>query len=182
MRFIAAAIIALSLGCHGVDGEKRAAGGDAGAGRAAASIPDAAKLPCGLLSREEVQTAVGYPVADPLVVNETECLYSPQEQRRMSYTNIEMHWKDGREELEAARSAIRIVTRRVEKDAPEIDPSEIVDGETVPALADDAFFSLAGVMPFLYVRKGDVAFTIEGYGETKEQMIAVARVVVAKLP
>jgi hypothetical protein len=134
---------------------------------------------CSLVTKEEMQQIVGLPIRVPKP-DESKCLYQAVSNAG-HYVQLEVHWNDGRDHLDAARASKRIITKVMKKESPGVDPTAIVDGETVSGLGDDAFFMTAGLMPFLHVRKGDSAVTIEDFGGTKEEMIAVARKALSRL-
>jgi hypothetical protein len=137
------------------------------------------KTACSFITAAELEAILKVPMKEP-VRDESKCHYAPE--KGMSTATIEVHRTRGRDEMDGARSGLRIMTKRMKKDVPDIDPTGILEGETILGLGDDAFFMTAGVMPFLYVRKGDASFNIEGYGDTKEQMIAIARTVLSRFP
>lgn len=131
------------------------------------------QTPCSLMTSDELRQIVGAPVSEPKR-DESDCLYQVPPSR---YVKLEVHWKGGRDELQAARDGMKIV----DKQATRTEGFSLVEGQKVDGLGDDAFFVVAGIMPWLYVRKGDTAVQIEAYGGTQEQMMAVARIVLARL-
>ena len=138
------------------------------------------KTPCSYATRAEIQEALNSPVQEGQH-DGSQCYYPPSGSGGR-YAKIEVHWTHGRDELDAARTGVKILDKRMAKDDPNIDRKTILDGETVPGLGDDAFFMTAGFMPFLHVRKGDAAFSIEAFGSDREQMIAVARKILTRFP
>ncbi len=93
------------------------------------------------------------------------------------YVKLVVDWKGGRDELEAARAGAGILDKHLKRTVGQ----SLVDGETIEGVGDDAFFLTAGIMPWLYVRKGDTSIQIEAYGGSQEQMIAIGRKVLARL-
>jgi hypothetical protein len=91
---------------------------------------------------------------------------------------IEVHWKDGRQQLAAARYALRRLENRTRTAAGD----KTVVGTTVAGLGDDAFLLMAGLMPSLYVQKGDAAIAVEAQGASDEQLMSIARKALARLP
>jgi hypothetical protein len=89
---------------------------------------------------------------------------------------ITVHWKDGRDDIEAARGAQAGLNRRMRT---ETGMSDLVPGATVEGLGDDAFFTLAGSERMLSVRLGDAAISL--VGANREQLIEVARKVLPRI-
>jgi hypothetical protein len=88
-----------------------------------------------------------------------------------------VHWTDGRQQLAAARYALR----RLENKTRTAAGDKTVVGTTVTGLGDDAFFLMAGLMPLLHARKGDAAIIVEAQGASDDQLVAIARKVLARL-
>lgn len=133
------------------------------------------QTPCSLITRAEIKEILGSPVGDP-IRDESTCVY-PGEGASSRYVKLVVDWKDGRDELEAARAGAGILDKHLKRTVGQ----SLVDGETIEGLGDDAFFLTAGIMPWLYVRKRDTSIQIEAYGGTQEQMIAIGRKVLDRV-
>ncbi len=124
---------------------------------------------CSLLTRTELEQILQVTLEDG-IHRGSQCIYGFAGNPVRHPLRITVHWKDGRDELTAARGAQAMLNGRLEK---ETGMSGFVPGATVEAVGDDAFFTLAGIWPMLSARMGDVAVQVEG--ASQEQMIAIAR-------
>lgn len=131
------------------------------------------QTPCSLMTSDELRQIVGAPVSEPKR-DESECLYQVPPSR---YVKLAVHWKKGKDELDAARAGVKILDNHLKR----TEGVSLIEGQKVDGLGDDAFFVVAGIMPWLYVRKGDAAVQIEDYGGTQDEMIAIGRIVLGRL-
>jgi hypothetical protein len=99
----------------------------------------------------------------------SKCLFATADGSPRPIT-IEVRWTGGREELEGARMAQKDMSART-RTSP---GKSVVAGKTVTGLGDDGFLMVAGVMPMLYVRKGEAAFSVMA-PVPEAQLVAIAR-------
>lgn len=160
---LAACLAAASSGC----GEMSASRG----------VPRSARdrSPCSLSTAAELQAIIGKPLGEP-VRDDSVCVF-PGAGSSPRYVSLTVHWTGGRDELESARDGVKIVDSHLKK----TEGMSMVEGQKIEGLGDDAFFVVAGVMPWLYVRKGDTSVAIEAFGSTQEQMVAIASAVLPRL-
>jgi len=133
------------------------------------------QTPCSLVTQAEVQQIVGRPLRSGEHQG-ARCVYAAAGSLPLPVV-IEVHWTDGREQLAAARDALR----RPENKTRTATGDKTVVGTTVPGLGDDAFFLMAGLMPLLHVRKGDAAIVVEAQGASDVQLVAIARKALERL-
>jgi hypothetical protein len=127
------------------------------------------QTPCSLLARTELEQNLQVALEDG-IHRGAQCIYGFAGNPARHPFRIKVHWKDGRDELTAARGAQALLNGRLQK---ETGMSGFVPGATVEGVGDDAFFTLAGIWPMLCARAGDVAVSVEG--ASQEQLIAIAR-------
>jgi hypothetical protein len=141
-----------SHGCYAEEAAKR-------------GIPTA----CTLMTRAELEQILQVALKDGIHDGDS-CRYPPPANTTAETFKITVHWKDGRDDMDAARGALAGVNPRGRTESR---MSEFVSGSTVEGLGDDAFFTLAGSEPMLSVRFGDVAISL--VGATREQLIEIAQ-------
>jgi hypothetical protein len=86
---------------------------------------------------------------------------------------IEVHFKDGQQEMDAARGALKFFGKGKNS------VGQFVAGEAVKDVGDDAYLTMAGIEPMLAARKGDVAVHL--LGATTDQMVEVARKILPRI-
>ncbi|MGB2716158.1 MAG: hypothetical protein WBC51_18395 [Vicinamibacterales bacterium] len=133
------------------------------------------QTPCSLVTHAELEQILGRSFR-PGEHQAARCMYSPAGGPPLPVV-IETHWTDGRQHLAAARDAVR----QLEKNTRTQAGKKTVAGRTVEGLGDDAYFTLAGFMPMLHVRKGEAAVVIEAQGASDAQLTAIARKAVERL-
>jgi hypothetical protein len=144
------------------------------AARAAAA---GVKTACSLLTPSDLQEVFGTAYSAGQPANYA-CLYaSPQSPERQA--RLEVAWNDGRGEMEAWRGGVDQVKRDMPKRTGQQAP---VGAETVAGVGDDAFFVVAGFTPMMAARKGDVALSVRVQGASRDQLIAIVRKALARLP
>lgn len=130
---------------------------------------------CSLVTPGELQEVFKAAFA-PGIPGNSACVYeSTSPPKRM--VRIEVDWNNGRDQMEAWRTGVAMVDRETRKSTGQ----SMVEAETLAGVADDAFFVLAGFQPMLAVRKGDIALSIQAPA-TREQLVAIARKALARLP
>lgn len=127
------------------------------------------QTPCSLLTRAELEQILQTALEDG-IHRGSQCIYGFAANAARHPFRMTIHWKDGRDELIAARGAQAMLNGRLQK---ETGMSGSVPGATVEGVGDDAFFTVAGIWPMLCARVGDVAVSVEG--ASQEQLIAIAR-------
>ncbi len=130
---------------------------------------------CSLVTPGELQEVFKAAFADGIPGNSACAYESTSPPKRM--VRIEVDWKNGRDQMEAWRTGVAIVDRETRKSTGQ----SMVEAETLAGVADDAFFVTAGLMPMLAVRKGDIALSVLAPA-TREQLVAIARKALARLP
>ena len=147
-----------SYGCYGEEAAKRGI-----------------QTACSVLTRAELEAIVGARLEDGVAAN-MKCRYAFAEQPFRQPLQIAVRWHGGRDDVEAARDAQRIVNGGLTKEAG---ASDFVPGAKVDGVGDDAFFTIAGVWPMLNARLGDVSIGVEG--AARDQMIAIARTALPRI-
>lgn len=143
------------------------------AARAAAA---GVKTACTLLTTAELSEILGMSFGAGQPANAA-CVYPTQAPGRD--VRIEVAWNRGREEMDAWRGGVAQAKRQIRKDTGQSAP---VGAETVTGIGDDAFLVTAGFTPFLAARKGDTALTVRAHGASRDQLIAVVRKALSRLP
>lgn len=132
------------------------------------------KTACTLVTADDLSAIVERRVSAGRSGNST-CTYDIAALRPVSLT-IEVAWTGGRDHMEAWRAGVRRVTQELKKHNP--DPP--VGAQMISGLGDDAYYVEAGPMPFLAVRRGDTAFTLQALLE-QDTLAAIARKVLERL-
>jgi hypothetical protein len=122
---------------------------------------------CTLLTRAELEQILQTPLQDGKQDGYT-CRYEFPPNKVHEPFRIEVHFKDGRDEMDAARGALKLFGGKGPNSV-----GQFVAGETVKGVGDDAFFTVAGIEPMLTARLGDVAVSL--VGGVPEQMLQIAR-------
>jgi hypothetical protein len=131
------------------------------------------QTPCSLVTRAELQQILSteYSEGQP---GASKCSYATADGSPRSVT-IEVRWTGGTEELANARA---LKPSTVRPGSPSKLPA--VDGRTINGVGDDAYLIQAGLMPMLYVRRGDTAVVVMAPAK-EEQLTAIARKALERL-
>jgi hypothetical protein len=124
---------------------------------------------CTVLTRAELEQLLGTSLEDGVQDSNT-CTYAFAGNPARHPFQMTVHWRDGEDEVVAARGAQAMLNGRIGK---ETGVSGLVPGAAVEGVGDEAFFTLAGIWPMLVARVGDVAIGVEG--APKEQLVAIAQ-------
>jgi hypothetical protein len=135
------------------------------------------RTPCALLVPAELTSLLGTPFA-PGRPGNAACEYGAPRSPDRS-VRLEVAWTDGRGEMQAWRGGAQMVRQEVRKSLGQTAP---VSTENISGLGDEAFLVVAGITPMMAARKGDVAISVRAHGATREQLIAVLRGALARLP
>ena len=128
---------------------------------------------CTLLTRVELEKILQTSLQDGVQDGYT-CRYPFPPTKIHEPFTIEVHFKDGRDEMDAARDALKLFGSKRQHSI-----GQFVAGATVKDVGDDAFFTEAGIEPMLTARQGEVAVSL--VGGTPEQMVEVARKVLPRI-
>ncbi len=132
---------------------------------------------CSLVTPSELQEvfATAFNAGKPA---NSACVYeSAQSPERAA--RIEVSWDRGRDEMEAWRGGVEKLQRDMRKTTGQRAP---VGAETVTGVGDDAFLVVAGFTPMLAARKGEAALSIRVPGATRDQLIAIVRKALQRIP
>jgi hypothetical protein len=124
---------------------------------------------CTLVTVDELSSILQLPYQAGTPGN-SKCSYEPRDAAPGRGVTIEVAWRDGREQMKAWRAGVRMVRREMQKASS----TPAVEAVTIDGVANDAYLINAGFMPFLAVRRGEVAITVQA-AASREQLIAVAR-------
>jgi hypothetical protein len=128
---------------------------------------------CTLLTRAELEAIVHTPLDEARPGN-GKCTFGFSGQPYSEGLVITAHWKDGHDEVAAARAAKAIVAGGLAKDVGKnSDLMTLVSGDNVEGVGDEAYFTMAGIHPMLVARLGQVAIGVEGV--ERDQAIAIAQ-------
>jgi hypothetical protein len=131
---------------------------------------------CTLVTVDELSSILQLPYQAGTPGN-SKCSYDPRDGAAGRGVTIEVAWRDGREQMKAWRAGVRMVRREMQK----VSSTPAVEAVTIDGVADDAYLIAAGFMPFLAVRRGEVAITVQA-AAPRDQLIAIARKALARLP
>jgi hypothetical protein len=135
-----------------------------------------ARNPCELITKQEVEEALGAPVREPRARGSA-CDFLP-EGKRLSSVSYAVHWSGGREAMRRANRAETLVASfgdsAVQAEMKKMRERAAAD---LDGIGDEASFQLVT----LHVRKGDAYVTIDARLCSRAQAIAVARKVVSRL-
>lgn len=160
-RTIVAFAMVSALSCAGGPGE----------GRNTRHVQD----PCSLVTQEELEAILQAPLG-PAIHEDNECIYEAGGQPLRSVT-LTVHWEGGHEELRAARAGVALFNQSVRS----VTDGTAAPSSTLDGVGDDAFFVMAGFMPMLYARVDDTAITIESFGANEDEIVEIARTVLARI-
>lgn len=107
-----------------------------------ASVPSSKRDPCALITKEEIEAALGAPISE-VTSDGNDCTYHPAE-GSLKGAMVSAEWEEAEAAMTGARAGVKMVGL----------------GEAVSGIGDEAVFMPPGV---LYVRKGDVFITINLY-------------------
>jgi hypothetical protein len=135
------------------------------------------RTPCSLLVPGELAAVLDVTFA-PGRAGNSACEYdAPRSPSRL--VRLEVAWNGGRDRMQAWRDGVEIVYQQVRKSLGQTAP---LSRENVSGLGDDAFLVVAGFTPMIAARKGDVAVSVRAQGATRDQLIAVLRSALARVP
>ena len=132
---------------------------------------------CTILTRGELESIVHESLQDGIPGNQ-KCTYHVAGNELAEPIVVTVHWKDGKDEVLAARAAKALVAGRLTKQFGK-GAGETVAGETVDVVGDEAYFTLAGLHTMFVARLGDVAVGVEGADEN--QLIAIAKLALPRI-
>lgn len=136
-----------------------------------------ARNPCELITKQEVEEALGAPVRDPRVRGSSVCDFLP-EGKRLTSVSYTVRWTGGREWMQRAGTADALVASFGDKSVQaEMKKMRERAAADLDGIGDEASFKLVT----LHVRKGDAYVTIDARLCSRAQAIAVARKVVSRL-
>jgi len=127
------------------------------------------QTPCTLLTRSELEQVLQISLGDGVHDGNT-CRYPFPVNALREPFKITVHWKNGRDDMDAARGAQAGLNRKI---STETGIGDVVPGAAVEGVGDDAFFTLAGAERMLSARRGDAAISL--LGGSREQLIELAR-------
>jgi hypothetical protein len=107
-----------------------------------ASAVSSKRDPCALITKEEIEAALGAPISD-VTSDGSDCTYHPAE-GSLKGAMVTAEWEEAAAAMTGAKAGIKMVGL----------------GEAVSGIGDEAVFMPPGV---LYARKGDVFITINLY-------------------
>lgn len=107
-----------------------------------ASAVSSKRDPCALITKEEIEAALGAPISD-VTSDGSDCTYHPAE-GSLKGAMVTAEWEEAAAAMTGAKAGIKMVGL----------------GEAVSGIGDEAVFMPPGV---LYARKGDVLITINLY-------------------
>jgi hypothetical protein len=135
------------------------------------------RTPCSLVTAAELGTILGASLEQGRPGNSA-CEYDSARTPGLG-VRLEVAWSDGRDQMDAWRGGVDQVREQVRKTLGQSAP---VSGETVKGVGDDAFFVVAGFTPMISARKGDVAVSVRAQGATRDQLIAILRSALQRIP
>lgn len=151
-----------------------ACGGAAGAGLSStASVGK--PTTCDLATRRELEAIVGVPL-DEGTADGYVCRYTFTNLPFRLPMKITAHREGGKSEVIAARGAERFMSGQIQKDTG---MKGLISGGPVDGVGDEAFYTLAAIMPMLTARIGDTGISIEG--AERDQMAAIARLLLPRI-
>lgn len=142
---------------------------------AAQAAATATPTACSLIDRAELEQIAGRRLLDGSLRG-GRCTYGATGPGQPPVA-IEVHWRGGKDELDAARAAVGFLGDRTRTS----DGTRTVAVRPVTGLGDEAFVVAAGFMPMLHVRLGDRAVAVEAGGLRDEQLVAIARKLLERL-
>lgn len=143
----------------------------------ATPVANTDRNPCDLLTKAEVEEALGTPVGEPRR-NSNVCYFPPAEKKSLRSISYSVRWTGGREAMKTSKSVDTMIGALGDKDVRDaMKKAEAKTAAELEGLGDEASFKLVK----LYVRKGDATLTIDTRLCSRSQAIAVARKAVARL-
>lgn len=128
---------------------------------------------CNLLTRAELEQILKTTLSDG-IQDGFVCKYQFPLKAWHEPFAITVYFKGGRNEMEAARQAVKFFGGKGPNSV-----GQLVAGATVKDVGDDAFVTEAGIEPILTARRGDVAVSL--LGGTPDQLNEVARKVLPRI-
>lgn len=134
---------------------------------------------CTILTRAELEGLVHTGLEDGRPGNQ-KCSYVFAANQFAPPLEITVHWKDGQDEVAAARGAKALLGGRLDKQFGKGSPlAGLISGEDVEGVGDEAYFTMAAIHPMLVARLGDVAVGVEGVDQ--EALVAIAKLALPRI-